>query len=545
MSGNYTFSLGIPHSPWMPGRPASLERLILSLSQEGHIHPESSLPSAHYSETPKYTVFSDKAPNHVWSSDMWGWGAEHDTTHFLTLQDDAIVTRNFWECLDAIVGEYPNHVVGLQVAHPASKAVLDDGHAFFTTSDAVVGVGYCIPTGLLKKFLFWRGESLREGAVEALSEDSLLGLWCLVTGRKVVHPVPAIVTHDVSLVSSYNNDAHQNRVSSTFSDKADGMYDFTDEGPSETYTPPHLGSMFPNLIRQAEKWVLDWSSVDTQRAQKDNGAHEIKRLAHATRARHHAAPTSSVLVCTPMRGGLGAEYSASIWRLLNHVGLDVTNALDVVDVQLWHEDVVRVRSRFVEYFLAKTTATHLLFVDSDVSFAPVALEGMLRSGHDFVACPYPRRDVIDVARVRAHAVEQSRGAPTIPWEASAYRFACRIAGELKIDPATHCVPVAGVPMGCTLLSRPLLQKMRDLYPSLSFRDTMPYTEEPIDTVALFQLLFHEGVLLSEDFSFCQRAVECGFRPQLYLGPGSPVAHEGMHTYQGVIESFGFSRKVAL
>ncbi len=57
-------------------------------------------------------------------------------------------------------------------------------------------------------------------------------------------------------------------------------------------------------------------------------------------------------------------------------------------------------------------------------------------------------------------------------------------------------------------------------------------------------MFHEGALLSEDFSFSERAHQSGFQPYMYLGPGSPVAHYGGHNYQGVIESFGFARRPA-
>jgi hypothetical protein len=66
------------------------------------------------------------------------------------------------------------------------------------------------------EFLEWRSTQLKpdwQAHLEAqkTGEDTLLGLWCLVTGRKVWHPIPTPLDHDITLASTYGNDGHRAR----------------------------------------------------------------------------------------------------------------------------------------------------------------------------------------------------------------------------------------------------------------------------------------------------------------------------------------------
>lgn len=534
---NHTIALGIPHAPWLPGRPASLERLFQQLGSEGFIHPEiPGDPATHYSNLPIYRIFSDKEPNHAWSEKMWVWGAARSHTHFLTLQDDAIVCDDFWEALTNVLDCYPDDVIGLHVAHPASKAALLDGASSISTRDYLVGVSYCLPTALLREFLAWRSEGLKEGAVEAINEDTLLALWCASTGRRIIHPIPALVTHDISLVSGYANDHHSNRVSPTFNQGDDRWAYGGWAGPSyQRPNPLHLGAYFPSLIALAQTWVKDLSPETIKAWQADTGQRELKRLAHVMRGKSPSgAGKANIFIATPTRGGIQADYAASIWRLINHMSVDVSCSLDISDIQLWHEDIVRVRNRFVWHFLHRTDATHLLFVDSDISFPLETITGMVGAGRDFVACPYPRRDTLDLLAVAKNGQNHE-----LPPEALAYRYSMRISRDLQFEDGGVC-QIDGIGLGCALLSRSLLQRMWDDNRWGQYIDKLP-DGSYVEVRNLFGLLEDNGALLSEDFSFCKRMGFSGDKVFMYLGPGSPVTHHGEWAYRGVVESFGFRR----
>jgi len=560
-----TFAIGIPHTPWIPERVASYRRLLGALGVEG--------------DAVAARTFADRAPNHVWSGDMWRWGAEQRASHFVTLQDDAMVAPNFWRALRAMVAAVPDEVIGLEVAHKATKALALARRRWFTTADCLIGVGYVLPTGLLQDFLRWRATALKPGALERVSEDTLVALWCLVTGRRIWHPIPTLIDHDTGIASTYGNDSHPNRRPEvTWRAHAGPATDLEDVSFwIDTPEVPHLGRFYESTPGLALEHVEGFTREDYARAMADNGLAELRRLTYAVRGVTNEPPKARILVCTPTLGGTHPSYNASIWRLSVANTIDFDLAFEVVSAWQWTQDLVRVRSRFVRAFLEETDATHLLFVDSDVSFEPALVQGMLAVGRDYVAAPYPKRGRIDF-----EAVARDDGRPP---EARAYSYALRTEGcSGRVDEA-GCVEVAGVGLGCTLLSRSCLERMVAHYrepPPVDVTDlvarlrgidngqgllvaddaTAGIVREAVDrgrkaggglsfvdvyggrkhpTVALFDLTIQGTDLLSEDHALASRWRAMGGKVWLYLGKGAPATHHGEHAYRGILESLGISR----
>lgn len=568
-------ALGIPHTPWRPERVESLRRLRygldLTIYDDGIAAPRNVIAK----------LFAERAANHVWSESMWKWGAESSATHFLTLQDDVIPAPGFWPALRAMLEAVPDQVIGLEVVHPATRALAEEGHRWFTTSDCVIGVGYVMPRGLLVEFLEWRATKLKPGALEAITEDTLVGLWCLATARKIWHPIPTLIDHDTSLASTYRNDAHENRRPLVRWDSypPDAIASAKEwrnrvrdaRGPAAA---PHLGRFYEATAGLALQWVDGFDHAAFTRARTDEGAAVKRALALRIRARTADQPRPRVLLCTPTRGVGAAQYTTMLMRLAGGADAELVDPYDI-DAQLWTEDVVRTRSRFVRACL-ETDCSHLWFVDDDISSdAPVRLlTGMLRADRDIVCAPYPRRDGIDWARVRKVA--------ELPAEAAAYYYPLKLVDPTRIAPdAGECIEIEGMGLGCALIKRAALERMVDFYdaqlPSpadaaLSFLAADPAAAHDdlaetiaraieadrelrdrclgfdcveqgqlVPTVALFQLLLRDRVLHSEDYSFCNRWRDMGGKIHLYLGPGSPVHHHGSHVYRGAIEAFHLRR----
>lgn len=224
-----TFALAIPHCPWRPDRVASIERLRASL-----VHRP-----IHYRE------FTDREPNWSWSAKLWQWGAGTGATHLVQLQDDVIVGRDFWPQLRAMVDAVPYDVIGLE-------SVLAIGSPWYTTGDGLIGVGYVLPLAVTKDIILWRTLALRAGSIESLNEDQLIGLYCFVHGRKVWHPVPTIIDHDVEMGSTYGNDYHTHRrpaLSAVRGDPAPASW-------TVNRNPPHIRNFYgatPALARHHVK----------------------------------------------------------------------------------------------------------------------------------------------------------------------------------------------------------------------------------------------------------------------------------------------------
>lgn len=519
-----TIALGIPHTPWREERVASLDRLVDALT------PIPSWVVAH-------CIFADRQPNHEWSEAMWEWAAEQTgATHFLTLQDDVITPPGprFWNALRAMLAAVSDQVIGLEAAHRVAPAIAEERERWYTTADGLIGVGYAMPRHLLLEFLDWRRQQLKARAKEVVSEDTLVGLWCLSTGRKIFHPVPTIIDHDTSLPSTYGNDTHgSRRPLVTWSHPS-----LVGQGPVELLEQydfwlqrgrvRHLGRFYEATPRLATEWVIDFDEAAYARAMRDDGRETINELGRA-RMQRLPPPKHRIMMAMPTRGGVCPHTALTIANLasVRDVDVDVRFALDRFNIR--QTDLVRARSVFVRMFLEETQATHLLFVDSDISFDTRLLLGMLQGGEDFVAAPYPRREGIDFERARA--------APPGLGEAAAYRYAFHPLERFEPRP-NGLVEVKHMPLGCTLLSRTCLSAMVERYRSeLSFMDRTLGPTSPIRTVALFQLLLEDGELMSEDFSFCERWRRMGGKVWGYFGPGSPVTHHGEHAYRGRIEAF--------
>lgn len=109
-----------------------------------------------------------------------------------------------------------------------------------------------------------------------------------------------------------------------------------------------------------------------------------------------------IVVGTPCFGGLvGQSYMLSMLELLReaHKG-----AFDL-DVVLLGGDalITRARSTVVARFLDTPGATHLLFVDADITFAPTQVLRLLAADKDFCAAFYPLKQ-IDWAAVPGRVV---------------------------------------------------------------------------------------------------------------------------------------------
>lgn len=235
-----TFALGIPHALWKVERQKSLTRLVDSLTMTPR-------------EVVDHRIFSDRAPNWIWSEQMWKWATETDATHFLTLQDDAMVCPDFWGHLSRMVGTMHDQVIGLESIHPKSSEV--EG-CWYTTRDCLVGVGYVVPMRVLQEFLMWR-RTLRKGAFETVTEDTMLGLYCFVNDIPIWHPVPTIIDHDLEIASTYGNDQHKHRRP---------YVTWKERELPENWMPgvdvPSFGRFYESTPRLARRWIPDATEQD-------------------------------------------------------------------------------------------------------------------------------------------------------------------------------------------------------------------------------------------------------------------------------------------
>lgn len=201
-------ALAVPHCPWDPDRKKSLARLEqrLNLGAVGQ-------------SVGAFKVFGDLGPSppHVWARKVFDWALEQThCTSLLQIQDDVLLPEKFFEARAALRSaiDEPEPTIAYFTFLPWAKAMFDEGARIFSTGDVVAGPCWEVSLERIREHVRWMDGNLREGCVEALHEDELLGLSHAAHGWRIYGPLPALADHDDALASHYENDAANARRAS-------------------------------------------------------------------------------------------------------------------------------------------------------------------------------------------------------------------------------------------------------------------------------------------------------------------------------------------
>ena len=193
-----TICLAIPHTPWVPERVESMNRLYNQLAGPGPVRAFMDVP---------YAEFREKAPISKWARDLWAWQVAQNTDWCMQLQDDTTVAPRFWPKLQAMLASLPQDagIIGLAATHPLAMEIARRGHRWYRTDAMLIGWAWVIRRPVLQHFL----SVVTDKPFKC--EDEQLGQFADHYGYKVWHPCPTLVDHDTSIASTYQNDAHSTR----------------------------------------------------------------------------------------------------------------------------------------------------------------------------------------------------------------------------------------------------------------------------------------------------------------------------------------------
>jgi len=194
-----SIALAIPHTPWVPERVDSYQRLYADLLVgENKDRGCGGTPFA-------FCTFQERESNRVWSQKLFRWALESGASHLLQLQDDAMVAPRFWSILRAMIEAQPTRIIGLEATHPLTPVQHRAGRRWYR-DHWLIGVGYVIPCWQLERYVEWCERHPER--VAKTNEDSLLSEWSYEDGVDIWHPIPTIIDHDIGLPSTYKNDGH-------------------------------------------------------------------------------------------------------------------------------------------------------------------------------------------------------------------------------------------------------------------------------------------------------------------------------------------------
>jgi hypothetical protein len=250
-----------------------------------------------------------------------------------------------------------------------------------------------------------------------------------------------------------------------------------------------------------------------------------------------------LVVATPCFGGqVSSIYASSIFQLQRAL-----RGKSNVDLKVLLRDgdalITRARANLVTMFLDDPAATHFLFVDADIGFAPEQVFRLIESGADVVAGLYPiKRINWDKAK---RMLETNR--PNVASSSLDY--------VLEIDDPESVVVVNGFTRvryagtGFLMVRRQVFERMCEHpgYASLQF-----FREHSVDQLAgspnrfaLFECMIDpaSGTYLSEDFAFCKRWTDIG--GEIWADLESRLDHVGPSVFHGDVSAqFGAPARAA-
>lgn len=241
-----------------------------------------------------------------------------------------------------------------------------------------------------------------------------------------------------------------------------------------------------------------------------------------------------LMVATPIyEGAQGTYVRAALALALRAQAAGISVRFEFI---LYQPSITRARNMLAAMFLA-SDCTHLLFVDADIDFSADDIFAMIgamaeRPEVGVLGAAYPRR--MTNWRNVALAVEKGFGRDN-PADLARFggEFALQFLNPDQSFALTDLVELVRLGTALMIVRREVLEAMRARAPA--------FTPDPAERQAhglgeeahaFFYPLIDpgSGALLSDDYAFCQRVRDAGFR--IWLAPWVRTTHSGPAVFHG-------------
>ena len=247
---------------------------------------------------------------------------------------------------------------------------------------------------------------------------------------------------------------------------------------------------------------------------------------------------NKLFVATPMYGGMAhGLYVKSC--------LDLQNVMSKYGVEtkfsfLFNESLItRARNYLVDEFL-RSGFTHLLFIDSDIHYAPQDIVALMALDKDVVGGPYPKKS-INWGNV-AQAARNNPNLDPKELEGLVGEYVFNVVKGTSQFQVTEPLEVLEIGTGHMMVKRHVFEKMQESFPNIKYKpdhvgqanfDGSRYIHAYFDTVIDTKDSITGGGTeryLSEDYMFCQMWRKIGGK--IFLCPWMKTQHIGTYAFTG-------------
>jgi hypothetical protein len=190
--------------------------------------------------------------------------------------------------------------------------------------------------------------------------------------------------------------------------------------------------------------------------------------------------------------------------------------------------ITRARSRLAAQFLAHGEATHILYCDADIGFAPENVFRLLDLGKPVVAAVCPMKHIDwERARVAAKAEAPDMMAASLGY---VVRFIPTPDNSVEVENGFAKVAYGGT--GFLMIAREAMQALVDAHPELRARMGDMGDKLAAEAVMVFDTMIEPetGQYLSEDYAFCRRWRDLG--GEIWADFEARLTHVGHAAYTG-------------
>jgi hypothetical protein len=228
-----------------------------------------------------------------------------------------------------------------------------------------------------------------------------------------------------------------------------------------------------------------------------------------------------VFIGTPMYGG--SCSSVYVRGLLDCIDLFKENDIKLIFYNPDDDSLItRVRNKVVSAFLS-SSASHLIFIDGDISFRGSDVLSLLRRDLPLVSGIYPKKQ-IDWNLVREAAQQEK---PDLENFTTRFVFNT-VGGDSSLDVDSELVEVRHTGTGFMCIHRSVFEKLESHVPEYK-TSTLPEDNKPL-VKEFFTTSIVGGCLLSEDYYFCELYRRLG--GQVFVDTTVKLGHLGNYLYQG-------------
>lgn len=243
-----------------------------------------------------------------------------------------------------------------------------------------------------------------------------------------------------------------------------------------------------------------------------------------------------LFVATPMYGGMCAgpfmKSCLDLTTVCNKYGIPVQFFF------LFNESLItRARNYLVDEFL-RSECTHLMFIDSDISFDAMHVLALLALDKPINGAPYPKKTIAWEKVYDAVKLGLAEGNP-LKLEQYTGDYVFNVAPgttEIKMDTPTEVLEIG---TGFMMVKKDVFAKFKAAYPDLSYKPDHNRTaafDGSREIHMYFQALIDPKSkrYLSEDYMFCQWARNAGI--PIFICPWMQLQHSGTYIFNGTLEA---------